>query len=201
MQPPTQWELEPLKSAANGMLEKTKTPALKAQLREVLARLDRFQEIKEGYTNPGPTIVPERERTVADPFEATEVAAGESSEPKRELTGLSADVRERIQEDLDVEGRVASRPASTRPVNRPLYDATGLLKPVVSQRHKAPQFALVDEQGAVVSFVTPTPELDLKPFVGRRIGVHGDRGYMPEYRRAHVTAGRVTPIEGGTIRR
>lgn len=200
MQPPAQWELEPLKSVANGMLQNTKTPALKAQLREVLARLERFEEIKAGYTNPGPTIVPVREQP-ADPFEATEVAAAESGKPERELTGLSADVRERIQEDLEAEGRVASRPPAPSPVNRPLYDATGLLKPVVSQRHKAPQFALVDEQGKVVSFVTPTPELDLKPYVGRRIGVHGDRGYMPEYRRAHVTAGRVTPIEGGTIRR
>jgi len=55
---------------------------------------------------------------------------------------------------------------------------------------------LVDERGKVVSFITPTPDLNLKPYVGRRVGVHGKRGFMTEYRRAHVTAGRVTPLEG-----
>ena len=50
-------------------------------------------------------------------------------------------------------------------------------------------------KGDVVSFVTPTPDLNLKPYVGRRIGVNGTRGFMTEFRRAHVTAGRVTPID------
>jgi hypothetical protein len=54
---------------------------------------------------------------------------------------------------------------------------------------------LVDDSGGVISFVTPTPDLNLQPYVGMRIGVNGSRGFMPEYRKAHVTAGRVTPIE------
>ncbi len=198
--PPAQWELEPLKSTAKSLLASTKAPALKAQLRDFLTRIDRFQAIKTGYTNPGPTIVPER-----DPFEATTDIVSRDDGPARDVTGLSSDVRDRVQEDLNGKARAASRtrpssPVASSAVTKPLYDATGMLKPVVSQRHKAPQYALVDEQGKVVSFVTPTPELDLKPYLGRRIGVHGQRGYMPEYRRAHVTAGRVTPIDE-TIRR
>ncbi len=200
VQPPAKWELETLKASAQSLLASTKTPALKAQLRDVLTRIERFQAIKAGYTNPGPTIVPER-----DPFEATTDVVSQQEGPARDLTGLSSDVRERVQEDLDGKASTASRtrpaaPVASSAVTKPLYDATGLLKPVVSQRHKAPQYALVDEQGKVVSFVTPTPELDLKPYLGRRIGVHGQRGYMPEYRRAHVTAGRVTPIDGTILR-
>jgi len=93
---------------------------------------------------------------------------------------LSAKVRELAKTDLTAD--------------RPLYDAVGLLKPVASKRANAPQYALVDDKGEVVSFVTPTPDLNLKPYLGRRIGVHGKRGFMSEYRRAHVTAERVSPI-------
>jgi hypothetical protein len=74
------------------------------------------------------------------------------------------------------------------------YDAVGLLKPVVSRSDHSPHYALVDDKGKVVSFVTPTTDVNLQPYIGRRIGVNGTRGFMPEYRRAHVMANRITPI-------
>lgn len=196
VKPPKEWKLESLEAAAKSLLAATNVPPVKAQLRDVLDRISRFRSVQAGYVNPGPTIVPER-----DPFEATAKSTVSPTAATADVTGLTADVRERVKQDFSGKGTapVAAAPSSAS-VTKPLYDATGLLKPVVSQRHKAPEYALVDEQGKVVSFVTPTPEIDLKPYIGQRIGVHGARGFMPEYRRAHVTAGRVTPIEG-TLRR
>lgn len=100
--------------------------------------------------------------------------------------------------------RVAQSPL---PVSRPnynlangQYDAVGVLRPVVSQRPGAPQFALVNEQGEVATFVTAPPDVNLQPYLGRRIGVAGNRGYIPEFHRAHVTAGRVTPLNDRLLR-
>jgi hypothetical protein len=76
----------------------------------------------------------------------------------------------------------------------------GILRPVVSHRPGAPQFALVNPQGQVVAFVTASPDMNLQPYVGQRIGVTGNRGYIPEFRRAHVTAGRVTPLNERILR-
>jgi hypothetical protein len=80
------------------------------------------------------------------------------------------------------------------------YDAVGILRPVVSKRPGAPQFALVDERGQVVTFVTPTPDVNLQAYLGRRVGIAGNRGFIPEFNRAHVTAGRVTPLASGMVR-
>jgi hypothetical protein len=80
------------------------------------------------------------------------------------------------------------------PADAGRYDAVGILRPVVSKRPGAPQFALVDDRGQVVTFVTPTPDVNLQPYLGRRVGVAGNRGFIPEFNRAHVTAGRVTPL-------
>ena len=74
------------------------------------------------------------------------------------------------------------------------YDAVGILRPVVSRRPGAPQFALVDERGQVITFVTSTPDLNLQAYLGRRVGVVGNRGYIPELQRSNVTAARVTPL-------
>src|SRR5205085_1868707 len=80
------------------------------------------------------------------------------------------------------------------------YDAVGILRPVVSRRPGAPQFALVDERGKVLSFVTSTPDLNLQPYLGHRVGVVGNRGYMPEFQRVNVTAARVTPLNDRLVR-
>jgi hypothetical protein len=187
--PPQQWELSPLEAAANSLLSETKTPSVRAQLREVLDRITRFQEVQNRYQDPAPPTVAN-----LDPFDSVSPTVPSRSEPSTALTGLSASVRRRIREDLRADQRVAGAGAPGV-AEGPRYDATGLLKPVVSKRENAPQYALVDDQGKVVSFITPTPDLNLTPYVGRRIGVNGTRGFIPEYRRAHVTAGRVTPID------
>jgi hypothetical protein len=80
------------------------------------------------------------------------------------------------------------------------YDAVGILRPVVSRRPGAPQFALVDERGQVVSFVTSMPDLNLQPYLGRRVGIVGNRGYIPEFQRSNVTAARVTPLNDRMVR-
>jgi len=80
------------------------------------------------------------------------------------------------------------------------YDAVGILRPVVSRRPGAPQFALVDDHGQVLTFVTPTPDVNLQAYIGRRVGVVGNRGYIAEFSRTHVTAARVTPLNDNILR-
>jgi hypothetical protein len=94
---------------------------------------------------------------------------------------------------------LANQPPVPSPQS-PAYDATGILRPVVSKRPGAPQFALVDERGQVISFVTSTPDINLQPYVGHRVGVVGNRGYIPEFQRANVTAKRVQPLGERLIR-
>ena len=81
------------------------------------------------------------------------------------------------------------------------HDASGVLRPVVSQRPDAPKYAVIDDQGRIAALVTPTPELDtrLKGMVGQRVGLDGQRGYRTDLRREHVVAERVTPLD--TLRR
>jgi len=80
------------------------------------------------------------------------------------------------------------------------FDSVGTLRPVVSHRRAAPRYALVDPHGTVVSFVTAAPGIDLKPYLGRRVGVAGKRSYIPEFRRTHVTARHVMALGDTVIR-
>ena len=121
------------------------------------------------------------------------------------MTGQTSEVLARVRSDLGVDNTITPTPGSQPPptataATEALYDAVGTLKPVVSRREQAPRYALVDDHGDVVTFVTASADVNLQPYIGKRIGVRGNRGFMPEYRRAHVTASRVTPLEEKLVR-
>jgi SH3-like domain-containing protein len=75
------------------------------------------------------------------------------------------------------------------------FDGQGRLTPVVSRKAGAPQFALLNASGEVACFVTAAPGANLRPYLGKQIGITGIRGYMPELKVRHVTARRITVLD------
>jgi hypothetical protein len=92
---------------------------------------------------------------------------------------------------------------AAQPVAQPSIDArfdgVGRLAPVLATKPGGPQYALLDERGGVRSFVTPAPGVNLRPFVDKQVGVSGQRGYIPDLQKQHVSAQRVTLLD--TVRR
>ena len=85
----------------------------------------------------------------------------------------------------------SSVPASTSGY----YDGTGWLMPVVTRRAGIPRYALTDQNGNILQFVTPKPGLNLRNFERKRIGIMGQKGYMPEFGKAHLTAERIITLD------
>ena len=75
------------------------------------------------------------------------------------------------------------------------FDAAGRLINVVSQRPGAPPYAIVNADRVVIAFVTPSPGVNLRPFIGKQVGVTGQRGFIPEMSKPHVTAQRIVPLD------
>jgi SH3-like domain-containing protein len=80
------------------------------------------------------------------------------------------------------------------------FDGVGQLTQVVSPKAGAPRYALVDKAGDVRCYVTPAPGVHMQNYVGRRVGLTGARGYMPEQRASHIMARHVTPLDGPLVR-
>lgn len=88
-----------------------------------------------------------------------------------------------------------NRPA-TGPLADPRYDAQGWLKPVVSRQGDKPiaPYAVVDEDGQPLCFVTPQPGLNLRAYENKQVGVYGRRGFLEELKKPHVTAREVIDL-------
>jgi hypothetical protein len=75
------------------------------------------------------------------------------------------------------------------------WDAVGMLTTVHSPRPNAPAYVLLGRNHEVITFVTPAPGVNLRPWIGRQIGVSGQRGFIQELKSPHVTAMRAAPID------
>ncbi len=80
------------------------------------------------------------------------------------------------------------------------FDGTGRLTRVVPSKLGAPQYALVDDKGAVRCYVTPAPGVNLRYYEGRQVGIDGIRGYISEQNAQHLTAKHVAPLQDARLR-
>jgi hypothetical protein len=176
-EPPATWNIDALQQTAEQLLSKADTVADRDAVKATLAKIDRFGAIQRRSAAVS--------GTAAANATASTTAGNISPATVTALPGV---------------GQAGSPAPGANGGGVGQFDAVGVLRPVVSKRPGAPQFALVDDRGQVVTFVTPTPDVNLQPYLGRRIGVIGSRGYIPEFHRAHVMAGRVTPL-GDTMLR
>jgi hypothetical protein len=89
------------------------------------------------------------------------------------------------------------QPADKSSLADPRYDAQGWLKPVVSRKTDKPAapYAIVDQEGQPLCFVTPSPGLNLNRYLNKQVGLYGRRGMLEELKKPHVLAERVIDLE------
>lgn len=85
--------------------------------------------------------------------------------------------------------------ADAEPLVAPRFDATGWLFPVYSRERVAPPYALLDDEGRIVQFISPAPGLNLHRYLRKQIGVYGEKSIAPNVNKPHVVAHRVVDLE------
>jgi hypothetical protein len=172
---PTKWQLDDVRRRSQAALSRAQTALERGKVHLLLSRIEKFEEIRQRSLG----LVPARA--------TAEVAATVPS---------SAGTTQPVT--LPIGRNIGPLSAPTLPTDAGRYDGVGKLTRVISQRPNAPRFALVNPQNDVVAFVSPAPGVNLQSFEGQYVGITGQRGYMPELKKAHVTALRVAPMQVGT---
>lgn len=104
--------------------------------------------------------------------------------------GSSADVS-------PAESSAASEPAVAPSSSGfdPRFDGRGWLLPVHSSKQASPPYALLDQQGQILSFVSPAPGLNLHRYLRKEIGIFGQRSRAEFLNKPHFTAERIVDID------
>ncbi|MCA9131187.1 MAG: hypothetical protein KDB22_29085 [Planctomycetales bacterium] len=72
------------------------------------------------------------------------------------------------------------------------YDATGWLVPVHAANPGQPPYALTNDSGAIVAYVTTTPGMNLDHHLNHAVGIRGLRGYLPQLQAGTIQAQHVS---------
>lgn len=194
IQEPTAWKLAELRDGAEMVLERATGADVRSRARRLAKRIGRFEDIREravalgGGATPGLRRVAVRDELTLDE-RRTAPPAGSAAD------GASDGETARAESEIAAAGATAPPDELARK-----YDGVGTLTRVESSGVGGPQFALVDEAGAVRKYVSAAPGVHLRPFVGRQVGIVGLRGYLPDLKADHVTAKRIEPIRASTVR-
>jgi hypothetical protein len=77
----------------------------------------------------------------------------------------------------------------------PRFDGRGWLLPVHSSRQASPPYALLDQQGQILTFVSPAPGLNLHRYLRKEVGIFGQRSRAEFLNKPHFTADRIVDME------
>ncbi|MGE0608147.1 MAG: SH3 domain-containing protein [Pirellulales bacterium] len=224
---PSAWSFDELLGRAETALTRTSEPDERRRARTLVQRIRNFEEIKLRHANLSARQyeqIARAEWTSTDPSQSNATRqpaadgplAGNASARNGNDAAQPGPSSRRISQPATVAQPVAAKiPASaaaatsTAPAKPPVvsaptaddrFDGIGKLTRVVSQKAGMPQYALMDEAGAVRQYVTSAPGVNLRRYIGHQVGITGMKGYLPELGAHHVTAKRVTALDGKVLR-
>ena len=177
LQDPNTWRLRDLRARTQTVIDLCATKALREQAQDLLSRITQFDDIKRRHAD--------LTQGVADGFLSRSDLGGIASSSAFEIG------------DNPLGLRPLTMPPPTPQSQTPgsAYDGSGWLMPVVTRQVGVPRYALTDDHGNILQFVSPRPGLNLRNYEKRRIGIIGQKGFVPRYNKPHLTAERVISLD------
>ena len=162
------WETEGLLMRANRLMTYAKTTQEKERLEHVRQKIIEADGVRQNRQQ----------------FQKILSTASEDG-----ITPLSAGGDRASRPNVNYSG-VSEFPApfSTEPGR---WDYSGILVKVQRQRYShlsLPPYAIVNEDGILRCYVTPAPNMDLSPYVKKRVSLAGSRNYMRDQRAFNLNA-------------
>lgn len=77
----------------------------------------------------------------------------------------------------------------------PRFDGRGWLLPVHSSKQASPPYALLDQDGQILVFVSPAPGLNLHRYLRKEVGIFGQRSRAEFLKKPHLTADRIVDLD------
>ncbi len=161
-----QWDLVALRGRADQLTDTARGTVYAKDARDIAQRIAEFEELQRRHQNLG--------------------QAASEANPGRQQ-GVSAAPRE-LNDDPVGTGVI---PISDSGSDEE-FSGVGWLMPVHSARRIAPPYALLDDDGQVKCYVTPSPGLNLRRYVREHVSVRGHQRQMASLRATLVTADRVS---------
>jgi hypothetical protein len=181
------WRLDTLRSRVEAVLTQLDDPRQAARGQRLLRRIGDFENLLDRAVAASQEPARSNKTRLLPPV----AAALPDASP-----GAGLVPNELPPDDVIGTATPQAEPAGTEPAIAPAvdFDGSGWLVPVHATRGTVPPYALLDAQGDVLQYVSPTPGLNLQRYLRKQVGVFGQRGQVRSLNKPHVTAERVVDL-------
>ncbi len=195
---PPRWQLQDLHTRAEALLGQAPDSSSRSEARQLLARIGQFLEVQRQYAHILLAGRLEAPKPLSSPGRVGTGNRAIGSPPLQAPTGATTPVpgAAASTEGISASGQPSQTVRPPQAADR--FDAVGRLTRVVSAKPGAPTYALLDERGEVVCYLTPAPGINLHPLEGKWIAVTGVTGLMLEPRAKHVAVKQVALVDPPT---
>ena len=177
-----QWDFAPLRDRAERLVDAGASAVERGQARRLLEQVEQFDDLDQRREALGRTLLAANQTIPGAMFRETSLTARQpSSILGLNLGALSESIGTGVGDD--------------EPAAEADFDATGWLVPVHSLVPGAPPYALVNEENTTLSYLTPAPGHNVHRYLGRPVGIIGQRSYVPHLDAPHITVRRVVDLE------
>ena len=92
---------------------------------------------------------------------------------------------------------IPDQPASDAPTGpvTPKFDGAGIIRRSGNPIGTVPPYVLISPQGRLLAFLEPGPRMNLEPYVGRSMGVIGQRGFDARLQADRIVVRRLQPVQ------
>jgi SH3-like domain-containing protein len=170
---PSTWNLTPLRSRAEAVVDTAGSAEVRKSGQDLIARIAQFEDIQRRHRQLIAAKTPR-------PVEGTEGNQDEVGFLRRFGNRTLAKGNDRLP---------------NAPVDTSRYDGYGWLMPVATNRENVPKYVLTDNEGNILQFVTPRAGMNLQRYERQRVGIYGERGYLPDVNQPILTADRIISMD------
>lgn len=179
-QPTVAWDMAPLRIRSQAVIDTSDDPELRERATGLLSKIAQFADLQRRQLSVDTEAAQLATMATGPSIMASTYGAGEYYAGSNFGGGSPTG------------GGIVNPPGVSTAYH---YDGTGWLMPVVTERNDMPRYVLTDNSGNIVQFVSASPGLNLKPYVGKQVGIVGQTGRVPDIDQPHLTADRVISLD------
>ena len=187
------WQLADIAMQTRALVAQAESPGQRDEAEALLSKVVEFQRLQSRHRQLLRDNL--QEPTLSEPSLLVDISADaalSSAPPQMPHRISSPTVRTASAENVtddDID------PAEALAVGSSIFDATGHLISVITRRKGMPKFALTDDKGRILRFVSAQDGVNLSHFANQKVGIIGKPGYLREFRKPLVTARRIVTLQ------
>ena len=190
-EPPT-WDLDSLETLYKELDEDIGVASMTSTIALRLDAVKRYRGIQKNYLEFAQLSSDTKQRDAQLMGIQTQLGAGQ--QPVAGPTSAPSTVPQTAQ--ATTPPTMQQPPAErTAQASAPAFDGAGIVQKMAKTFPGGPQFVLIAPDGRMLSFLTSSPGVDLNRYVGRAMGIFGQRVHRNDWNADTITVQSLQPVQ------